>query len=575
MKYAFINNGNANTKYNEWKILSPLLSSNAKLALMRLMAVSQKSPINADEVKKELTTIIDELNTITKKLDSNTSNSITLKIAKKVFTRFKWFLAGLEQGNKPEVVFSPYELLTPSYNGKFYYANHQKFKKNEKALSETEGLLPTSAEKILIKTNREKLNSINAPVKVTDIVVRQSREFLTGLNPKGEFHFSKSKKRSLIRIIDYVTLLIDITERHHLHNNFDQDPNGNFVMRKGHENEVTRLVLHECALYPSEFPLTKLEFEKLVNTIKEIAKTKHENIILVLATVPVLGIKYETTNNQEIPQSYIMNCAIHIQCGTQPQVNIVSKINPSDIDPDYNQMPNSNFWEKIDKKFSLLLSSSNKNSTIDRNLTFECKTQGGAKFWTVLEICLDHASAEGKNSLERKMAEMQENAFELIPTQVSQIIVSNSIFLKSKNFVNDSVAYADPIYKPVKLKLNNAQTLDHLVNLSQNYQNSYRTLKTSADNNKGKLTILNPPFGEDTAIIFCPPYQLEFLDKVNLKLANKHNEKVINQYSIQQARLSMFNHSRNSLVVDTSLIAAKKAAADENCLVGWFLNKPT
>lgn len=207
-------------------------------------------------------------------------------------------------------------------------------------------------------------------------------------------------------------------------------------------NRITRLTMNEFSLYPHKDrgPLSLNGFQQLVEEIDIAARYAPENLHLILGTVPV-----------QTRDGHIQNIAIFVQCGKWPMLHTFAKAVPSHIDPVYPKQKNLNFRDLTNE--IIILSSvqripsgaiSQNGRTIHYGGNIICKTAGGATFRTVIDICLDHHFAVGKNLMLQETERSHHSV--PLPLQASYVLSSNVILLEPSNVVTEWSIQADPIF---------------------------------------------------------------------------------------------------------------------------------
>lgn len=105
------------------------------------------------------------------------------------------------------------------------------------------------------------------------------------------------------------------------------DPPKPLKMRLDKMNTITRLNLHEFALYPyiDRGPLSLQEWQLLLKNINEMAATYPENLHIMLGTVPV---RTQTIiNSKKI--NLLQNIGVYVECGPNPRIHVFGKTIPA------------------------------------------------------------------------------------------------------------------------------------------------------------------------------------------------------------------------------------------------------
>lgn len=188
------------------------------------------------------------------------------------------------------------------------------------------------------------------------------------------------------------------------------------------DNHVIRLMTNEFFFYTKK-PLEMKEFETLMQKISDLAKSKRlpENFHLLLGSFAVL------THDRKV-----INVVPHIQCGTEPKINLVVKNNPSIIDPVYSDedglIPNVDIRHGDDlKEYGITINGKPHQFTF--NTAVECITKGNKSFYCCIDICADHFYEVARESL---IAQVESDAANTerkssLPTVCSQVIISNTV----------------------------------------------------------------------------------------------------------------------------------------------------
>lgn len=105
------------------------------------------------------------------------------------------------------------------------------------------------------------------------------------------------------------------------------DPPKPLRMHPDKMNTITRLNLHEFALYPyiERGPLSLQEWQLLLKNIHEMASSYPENLHMMLGTVPVQT--QTIINSQKI--NLLQNIGIYVECGPNPRIHVFGKTVPS------------------------------------------------------------------------------------------------------------------------------------------------------------------------------------------------------------------------------------------------------
>ena len=283
---------------------------------------------------------------------------------------------------------------------------------------------------------QQKLNQINQEVIMTDIITKQTTD-----ENRGEFSYVsvyQDKVDHLTRMKDHIEFLASIANQYHLKENFYQDKNNELIIKPDSKNKITRLIMHEFSLYPAKEPLSVKEFNQLYSDIRQIITSKmSDNLYLIISSIPVACDK-------KYGKSQVVNHVIHVQCGKDPKMELLTKINPSFIDPVYKKTHNMRYQEyreETSAAATILLTDNNQAASAQSyGRIVKCETVGGSRFHSVVDICLDYSEGEGKKNFNKEIeliAQSKNN--NLIPDQISHVITSNSIDFSHENDLADNI----------------------------------------------------------------------------------------------------------------------------------------
>ncbi len=298
------------------------------------------------------------------------------------------------------------------------------------------------------------VQQVDSPVQIEDLIVTGDLAAVSvqGPNkvakmPLGEFELAGANpKDQTKRLFDYIKELSDVAATTHKSQNLDNSG----IIKKGHENNVVRLVTNEFSFFTAT-PLTADEFKALHEEILKLAATLPENLQLTLSSFAV-----RTEDNK------LLNIVANVECGKTPKIHCFAKNQFSSIDPIYydvakdgtkTPIPYITKTEMVKKmgvdatpKVSL------KGLDIGFSNVFECTTAGKAKFITAIDVCLDHKYGTAKVELNRQLQGALTQArttkpTDVLPIQISHVLTSNSIGLHPDNAVG-RVTHADPYQTP-------------------------------------------------------------------------------------------------------------------------------
>jgi hypothetical protein len=278
----------------------------------------------------------------------------------------------------------------------------------------------------------------------------------------------------------------------------------------------------EFSLYPKE-PLTLEVFNEFIAYLEKMASTFHENLYLVLSSVPVVHGQNEVTNH-----------IIHIQCGPLPKIDVLTKINPADEDPNYSNTSNRSYSRTENTKERgaasiLLTNKTDKLSPLNYQPIIDCVTAGGARFTSLLEICLDHKYREAAKALFQYLScQRKSGTSRLFPIQLLQTLTSNSIDFYLSSIIADNISRADP-YESYS---NNPEVKRRAIAdfSTKNIRDEFATYELlEIDVKLNQIFVSYPPFGGHIKLSIFPSYSLAKLCHSHKWLANNHNERVFAQ----------------------------------------------
>lgn len=383
---------------------------------------------------------------------------------------------------------------------------------------------------------------INQSVTITDLVVKEfadnSRREYERSYGKGEWESnidanelqsSKERSTAISQFCNHINLLANIANKYHEEKYFTSTTDG---VKINHEdkNKITRLLLNEFSLYQKYKPFTVGEFKNIVQSMEKMASKLHENLHLMLATVPVMD-----------ESNRVYNFAIHIQCGVNPQFNIFAKSFPHENDPKYPNTTNYGYkirtdeeeyfdlMNKIERTVAMQLPFDQKEelSAVKFAGVFKCQTVGGAEFFQGVDICQDHTFKVAKNYFEKDISlQIEDRINILIPKQISHIVVSASVDpIRSHGLSGDthiSIADTKVQYK----EKNNSNQFNEDINQFPSNITDLSHGKTKVVLQKNKTIIENPEFGRDLIISAYQPHQLDSVQKSLADKIDLHNKSV-------------------------------------------------
>ncbi len=189
------------------------------------------------------------------------------------------------------------------------------------------------------KNLKSKLDrNTHSTIQIRDVMVLQVDK--DGLRLSGETNVVSEEptKYVLERMTQHIKNMAEIATKHHIADNCMM-VGDKVVMRPEAENNITRLSFSEFSFYPSteKGPLTKLEFNELMNKLLDYAKILPPNLHLVLSSFPVVDA-----------EGNVHNVASYIQChggSAEPTITNFAKAVPSDEDIVYPGTKNPYFTQ--------------------------------------------------------------------------------------------------------------------------------------------------------------------------------------------------------------------------------------
>lgn len=372
---------------------------------------------------------------------------------------------------------------------------------------------------ILQKRKAALEQKINAPVAISDVVIIPNEV-------SNEFELSNlydSAYSSLERIIDHIKLLGTIAGEHHLLQNCCIDIEGDYHLLN--KNQITRLLMQEFSFYTEKKPLSLSELHTIINWLSSYAKTKMQNLHLMLSSFAV-----------ELQDNQIINVVLYVQCGESAQVNVVLKKLPSDVDYNYEGVKYRSYSEKdgdlpavVQLPMPDIDSNDQVRLSLDYSAVFVCTTAGGAQYFTAIDICLDHLNREAQKGWLAEIKKRMQNApDEIIPLHVSHIISSSSVSLKKANFIVEPVQ-ADSKIGYQRTRQAKVRGIDESSSIIVKLQAKYPLLWVKNVINETTL-VGAPPFGFAFQVYLYEPHALTPTILANISNIIKHNYLAVYRY---------------------------------------------
>lgn len=372
---------------------------------------------------------------------------------------------------------------------------------------------------------KDRITTHNAPVLIQDMIVGAVASVDESI-PTGEYNQlgipGETVQDMHNRLNQQIETLVGFARIEHLGNNYI----GNTIA-PGKENSITRLVTNEFFFY-TQNPLSLKEFEAITQKVMDLAKTQPQNLQLILGTFAVrVGDK-------------VMNVAPHISCGIDPQLNLIVKNRPSDIDPTFSERQADGLYKPLDvvdrsigdevAAHSIQINGTNQFFTF--NTVAVNQTAAGATFYTATDICLDHFYGTAKSHLTQNVNDaLNVNPAHktALPESVSHVVISNTITLKPEHCLG-TVSHATP---------------------------SLYTLLPSL--NRDKVS-----FGTDFAVNFLPARVCDPLPQAEAALVHGHNQSI--QPVVELSSSASTSSTSSSSATATKPVDLKLSAEEKQFL---------
>lgn len=363
---------------------------------------------------------------------------------------------------------------------------------------------------------------LNAAIIIRDLVVYYAKNFSYGESKENNNHYQNID--TLTRLIHQIQLFAVLANRYHQQAYCERDKNNHYQLKKEYLNTITRLSLNEFALYSTK-PLSEAEFAYLMKAIEKIAASCHMNVHLLLSSLAIVNEKQE-----------ILNVTLYVECGTKAKIHTIVKGLASTSDIEYPST--QNFSQHDLSSLTTYISScvsggkGNKRSSVSNHSLLTCKTAGGAKFLVAVDVCVDHLNCHSKKLLLSQLESKSITNTEILPKQVDQIVVSNSVDIHKKAKITPLILHVDPRLKQARNHNIANKFLDNTLKINPNLlfkrlKNNYTELKCSQI--IGGIKITKPPFGSDFFITVYKERQLGTYVPNIAEQVNNYNDKVIKQ----------------------------------------------
>lgn len=217
----------------------------------------------------------------------------------------------------------------------------------------------------------------------------------------------------------------------------------------------TRFTMQEFSLYPKNRPLTVEEYKVLVTIFKDNLSNFPSNILIQLATIPVLW-----------PNGVMKNCLLHIQTPSLPggevKIHHMHKLNHSTVDYQYGYEEDGKYhlYPLFMHDSELDGQCQNSNQYADEIVLAGCglelydphqyrgalliSTEKGMRYLQAIEICIDHKHQIAEMDIMKLTVQLAKKR-EAIPYYLSQVVSSNTIQINEGNLMA-TVRHADAVY---------------------------------------------------------------------------------------------------------------------------------
>ncbi len=352
---------------------------------------------------------------------------------------------------------------------------------------------------------------MNQPVTIDGIHARSLRR-------EGEFHLEAAPSGNQVqRILWTVATMACAAHTYHINKNCEADPErpGALRIKEDRKNNITRLVSDEFEFYTQHNqPLSTDDFQKIIEYIEEMAKNLQPNLVLILASFPVLG-----------DDGLVHNTIVHVQTGPSPAINIFAKTTKAMCDPVYEghdtaDLYTGQYYDQQDPESAPpTLLSDQHGFTIPRNSVTKVRTVGGAEYYSLVDVCLDHSIGIAKKNLQHEISERVRNSpLDLIPNQVSHVLTSSSFTPILEQTVGRMMMHADPdvedFSKPA-FQVRQDLSDDQMAQINSAFGSFFvadpARPQAAFAGDRSTLVVSHPDFGNDLEFAFLAPYGLDRL----------------------------------------------------------------
>lgn len=331
----------------------------------------------------------------------------------------------------------------------------------------------------------------NAEIKIRDLIMYPDNAAFS----YGEANYdSIYSQNSLDRLYAHLASLVNLANQYHETAYCALTEDGSYQLKPEHKNTITRLSTAEFSFY-GKAPLTPAEFSDLVDKLYHLLQNSHDNVHLLLSSIPVVN-----------ENSEILNVALYLQAGKYPKIDTVTKGVASDVDVMYANTENyaqQQVGEQTTVVSSFMGGTKKGVSVIANNSVIEIETAGGAQFTQFIDICLDHYNQHSRRLFAQNLNAIDTTRF--IPEQVDHIVTANSINVFKTASMTPDVLHIDPRQDHKKQSKDKNLMLKETVMLVDRTQ--YQQIEMRQY--RGQLVVKKPPFGPDYYVQICKERSLE------------------------------------------------------------------
>lgn len=325
-----------------------------------------------------------------------------------------------------------------------------------------------------------KLQTINQPVVIKEMII----SFEDTAGSFGEYSSKIKGQDSVVnRLVKHIKMIAKIANQYHESQHYHFEDNS-MKLNPEAKNHITRVLLNEYAFYTNKEgrPLTLKEFSSLLDKIEIIAKNQHPNLHLLLGTFSVIG-----------NDSKLLNMSLYIECGKNSQIHSFVKSHSS-VGTEYKgyrDFDRKNTRADIDEPVMASIPLDSKQ-TVNLESIFICTTQGRAQFIVAIDICLDHSKSHSKVAFENLL---NSPISDLLPTQISQVIISNTATIDPDKLITPCVSHADA--KSISVSVDNKPIDPIQLKNMPDFKND--SLPTTIEISNNQIKVNQPIFGSNYA----------------------------------------------------------------------------